>query len=74
MLTCDKIRLITSQNATAPKLQEFPDYETKRLITSQNATAPKPIDRQPKYRPGLITSQNATAPKLRSAGRRFGGV
>ena len=33
--------LITSQNATAPKLDELLPINSKSLITSQNATAPK---------------------------------
>ena len=37
-------RLITSQNATAPKLPTDDERRDMGLITSQNATAPKPME------------------------------
>ena len=64
--------LITSQNATAPKLRGRRFIRISRLITSQNATAPKPRDGHECLRQCLITSQNATAPKHHD--RAGGGV
>ena len=55
--------LITSQNATAPKLQIQSERIQQSLITSQNATAPKLAACGEEQQAGLITSQNATAPK-----------
>ena len=55
--------LITSQNATAPKPRQNPQWRARRLITSQNATAPKHRDIGLAQAERLITSQNATAPK-----------
>ena len=55
--------LITSQNATAPKLGIAGRFWRCRLITSQNATAPKLDGLADTGTYGLITSQNATAPK-----------
>ena len=61
-------RLITSQNATAPKQGRERPQEPPRLITSQNATAPKRTSLEPCTSESLITSQNATAPKQHSGG------
>ena len=55
--------LITSQNATAPKLLSSNQYAHPGLITSQNATAPKLLSDVGINLESLITSQNATAPK-----------
>ena len=60
-------RLITSQNATAPKHRPRHGWKRGRLITSQNATAPKHLQGLPGFLGGLITSQNATAPKQKLA-------
>ena len=38
------MRLITSQNDTAPKLAGPYTRQSHRLITSQNDTAPKPLE------------------------------
>ena len=56
-------RLITSQNATAPKHIPSVHKWLVCLITSQNATAPKQLRLWNPCQGGLITSQNATAPK-----------
>ena len=58
-----RISLITSQNATAPKPRGSNPQLSASLITSQNATAPKPYLRDVSVDVGLITNQNATAPK-----------
>ena len=36
------MRLVTSQNVTAPKLGGYGDVTRESLVTSQNVTAPKP--------------------------------
>ena len=59
-------RLITSQNATAPKQVTGRFAKMGCLITSQNATAPKPEAMARDLVRRLITSQNATAPKPRA--------
>ena len=70
MITPPSKSLITSQNATAPKLPKLHCADRDSLITSQNATAPKHKYAATSCGLGLITSQNATAPKPACRTRR----
>ena len=58
-----RIRLVTSQNVTAPKHCLSRTVYNSRLVTSQNVTAPKPAITAFNAAIGLVTSQNVTAPK-----------
>ena len=57
------MRLVTSQNVTAPKLFRNINQRYECLVTSQNVTAPKPFLFTLPLLFGLVTSQNVTAPK-----------
>ena len=63
----DDLRLITSQDVTAPKPEGYGRPVPRRLITSQDVTAPKQRMTIPLAKTGLITSQDVTAPKLLQA-------
>ena len=58
------LRLVTSQNVTAPKLYTDDFLQLSSLVTSQNVTAPKLYTDNFLQLSSLVTSQNVTAPKL----------
>ena len=62
------LRLITSQDDTAPKPPVGMYLYVICLITSQDDTAPKRGDGCPGIAAGLITSQDDTAPKRERRG------